>query len=401
MSRSIGARTLQVGVCGLGVAFTHIASSLRHESGIAFAAAADLRPSALDAFRRDFGGRVYDDFEALCRDPEIDLVYIATPNQQHASQAILAASCGKHVVVDKPLALSIEECEAMNRAAAESGVLLACGHLHSYGPAVRAMRRLVASGELGALRMISTWHFNDWVYRPRAAWEFASGNGGNVVFNQGAHQVDIVRLLGGGMVRSVRGTVGSWDAARPIEGAYSAFLEFEDGVAATLVYNGYAHFDTAELTSWVGEMPRTPEWNANARKRLASMTDGGAEEGAKESWRFGNAALPEDAANDPHVLFGITVVSCERGDIRQTPHGITVYRDDAIDEIPVANDTNYSAAALENLYDAIVHGKPVLRDGRWGEATIEVLAALMASSRTKSEIHLSHQIPSVEEPARG
>lgn len=397
MSGSIGTRTLRVGICGLGVAFTHIAGSLRRESGIAFTAAADVRPAALDAFRRDFGGRAYDDVEALCRDPDIDVVYIATPNQLHARQAVLAASHGKHVVVDKPLGLSVEECEAMNRAAAENGVLLACGHLHSYGPAVRAMRRIVASGELGALRMISTWHFNEWVYRPRGAWEFAPGNGGNVLFNQGAHQVDIVRLLGGGLVRSVRGSVGAWDAGRPIEGAYNAFMDFEDGVTATLVYSGYAHFDTAELTSWVGEMPRDAAWNRGARARLGAMAAAGSEDGAKESWRFGNAASPAgETADEPHVLFGITVASCERGDIRQTPRGLAVYRDDGVDEIPVANETNYSAAALENVYDALVYGKPLLRDGRWGAATIEVLSAIAASSSERSEMLLSHQVASVE-----
>lgn len=397
MNRSVGTHTLRVGVCGLGVAFTHVAAATRRDGTIAFVAAADVRPAALDAFRRDFAGRTYDDFAALCRDPEVDVIYLATPNAQHASQAILAASCGKHVVVDKPLAITVEECAAMNRAAAENGVLLACGHLHSYGPAIRAMRRLIASGELGPLRMISTWHFNDWVYRPRAAWEFAPESGGNVVFNQGAHQVDIVRLLGGGMVRSVRATVGRWDAARPIEGAYSAFLQFDDGVAATLVYSGYAHLDTAELTSWVGEMPRSPDYNAGARTRLAAMTASATEDGAKEAWRFGSAPLPAGTTpGESHVLFGITVASCERGDIRQTPHGITVYRDDGVEEIPVAVDASYSAAALENVYDAIVYGKPVLRDGRWGEATIEVLAAMMESSRTQREIRLSHQVAGVE-----
>ena len=391
---------LRVGVCGLGVAFTHVAASLRRRSGIAFAAAADLRPAALDAFAREYGGRVYDDADALFRDPEIDVVYLATPNQQHARQAIAAAAHGKHVVVDKPLALSVAECEAMNRAAADAGVLLACGHLHSYGPAVRAMRRLVASGELGRLRMISTWHFNDWLYRPRAAWELAPGNGGNVVFNQGAHQVDIVRVLGGGLVRSVRGTTGAWDAARPIEGAYNAFLQFDDGASATLVYNGYAHFDTAELTSWIGEMPRSPEWNAGARRRLAAMTGGAPEEDAKESWRFGNASAADDGPETPHVLFGITIVSCERGDVRQTPTGLRVYRDGGVDDVPVDNDASYSGAALENVYDAIVHGAPLLRDGRWGEGTIEVLAALTESSRTNREISTSHQVATIDEPAR-
>jgi len=127
------------------------------------------------------------------------------------------------------------------------------------------------------------------------------------------------------------------------------------------------------------------------------MTASASEDGAKEAWRFGSAPLPaETTPGESHVLFGITVASCERGDIRQTPHGITVYRDDGVEEIPVAVDANYSAAALENVYDAIVYGKPVLRDGRWGEATIEVLAAMMESSRTQSEIRLSHQVAGVE-----
>jgi len=397
-SSALRTRTLRVGICGLGVAFAHIAAAMRPGAVFEFAAAMDSRPAALDAFRRDFGGRVYDDFEELCRDPEIDAVYIATPNAAHAQQAIVAASSGKHVVVDKPLALSVEECEAMNHAAAENGVILVCGHLHSYGPAVRAMRRLIASGELGGVRMINTWHFNEWVYRPRAAWEFDPNAGGNVVFNQGAHQVDVVRLLGGGMVRSVRAMVGRWDASRPIDGAYSTFLDFEDGTVASLVYNGYAHFDTAELTSWAGEMPRSATWNTEARGRLEAMTGPASESAAKDAWRFGAAASAgiEDPGEPPHVLFGLTVVSCERGDIRQTPAGLKVYGDRDVYEIPVANDTNFSIAALENLYDALVHGRPVLRDGRWGEATIEVLNAMTRSSATRTEVPLSHQISSVE-----
>jgi phthalate 4,5-cis-dihydrodiol dehydrogenase len=295
------------------------------------------------------------------------------------------------------MALSVEECEAMNRAAEANGVLLLCGHVHSYGPAVRAMRRIIASGELGRLRMISTWHFNEWVYRPRAAWEFDPRNGGNVVFNQGAHQVDIVRLLGGGMVRSVRATVGQWDATRPIEGAYSAFLDFEDGAVATLVYNGYAHFDTAELTGWAGEMPRDAGWNRDARRRLDAMRLGTDENAAKDAWRFGaSPAVAAEPSEDPQILFGLTVASCERGDVRQTPDGLRVYRNHDVEDVAVPNDTTYSAGALENLYDAVVRGKPVLRDGRWGEATVEVLCAMMTSAATRAEVPLSHQVAATD-----
>ena len=75
-----------------------------------------------------------------------------------------------------------------------------------------------------------------------------------MVFNQAAHQVDIVRLLAGGKVRSVRAFTGNWDRARPTEGAYSCLLGFDDGAFATLTYSGYAHFDSDEFMGWIGEM---------------------------------------------------------------------------------------------------------------------------------------------------
>ena len=81
-----------------------------------------------------------------------------------------------------------------------------------------------------------------------------TAQGGGAVFNQAAHQVDIVRLLGGGRVRSVRAQTGAWDAARPTEGAYAALLVFDDGSYASLAYSGYAHFDGDELCGGVGEM---------------------------------------------------------------------------------------------------------------------------------------------------
>ncbi len=149
------------------------------------------------------------------------------------------------------MALSIAECDAMNEAAEKHGVKLLCGHTHSFDPPIRKIRAIVKSGELGKLCMINTWNYNEFMYRPRMKHELATSRG--VVLNQGPHHVDIVRLIGGGMVRSVRAMTGVWDKAREWEGSYTCYLEFEDGTPATLVYSGYGFFDTAELFSWIGE----------------------------------------------------------------------------------------------------------------------------------------------------
>src|SRR5205085_10274730 len=106
------------------------------------------------------------------------------------------------------------------------------------------------------------------------------------------HQVDAIRLLGGGMVRSVRGAVGDWLTARPCHGYYAAFLEFEDGTPATLVHNGYGYFLASELVPWGVDQPRTRmEHRVRFRKELRAGTL--PEEEAKESLRFGGSTGQE------------------------------------------------------------------------------------------------------------
>ena len=92
----------------------------------------------------------------------------------------------------------------MNAAAERNGVQLLCGHTHSFDPPIRKMREIVRSGELGRLTMIHTWNYTDLMYRPRMPHELDPSRGGGAVFIQAPHQVDVVRLIGGGMVRSVR-----------------------------------------------------------------------------------------------------------------------------------------------------------------------------------------------------
>ena len=267
---------LRLGIAGLGVASTQILPPLAQLPFIKITAAADTRSDALGKFRQTYDGEGHSTVEDLCRSPNVDAVYIATPNALHAEHAITAARHGKHIIVEKPMAMNLAECDAMNEAAERHGVKLLCGHTHSFDPPIRSIRAIVESGELGKLRMINTWNYNEFMYRPRMRHELAMSRG--VVLNQGPHQVDIVRLIGGGLVRSVRAMTGVWDQVRGYEGSYTCYLEFEDGTPATLVYSGYGFFDTAELFGWVGEggQYRDPNTNLNVRKRLREVrTRGG------------------------------------------------------------------------------------------------------------------------------
>jgi phthalate 4,5-cis-dihydrodiol dehydrogenase len=396
--------TLRVGIAGLGLASTFTLPYLAQHPHVRIAAAADVRESALAQFARDYGGETFGSVEALCQSASVDAVYVCTPNYLHAEHAVLAAEHGKHVLIEKPMALTLDECDRMIAAAERHGVHLVYGHSHAYDPPVRKLAELVQGGELGRLTMLHTWNYTDLLYRPRAEWEMDTARGGGVVFIQAAHQIDVVRLIGGGRVRGVRAMTGTADPARPTEGHYTAYLELADGVPATLVYSGYGYFDSAELHYWVGErgQERAPDTNAQTRAAYRARQAGEAapEVARREAVRYGGTpgsqAPRAPAAGTRHqYFFGLTLVSCERGDLRQSPDGLYVYDERGKREVAVPTDPNGNWLTVDALFRAVAEDRAPLLDGRWGKATLEVALAILQSARERREVLLAHQAPAV------
>src|SRR5262249_8590846 len=150
---------LRFGLVGVGVGASQLLPALTHSTHIKLTAAADLRPEALERFAQEFGAETYTSVEALCESANVDAVWIATPNHLHAQQVIAAADRGKHVIVSKPMAITLDETAAMNEAAERNGVKLLAGHTQSMAPAIRKMANLARGGQLGKLGMVHTWHF--------------------------------------------------------------------------------------------------------------------------------------------------------------------------------------------------------------------------------------------------
>src|SRR5438477_10543839 len=111
------ARTLNVGVVGLGLAAASVIPAMVAMPHVNLVAGADINPRALQAFKEKHGAQVYSSIEALCNDPDIDTVWIATPNTFHWPHMILAAERGRHVILDKPIAISLAGAERMLDAA--------------------------------------------------------------------------------------------------------------------------------------------------------------------------------------------------------------------------------------------------------------------------------------------
>jgi len=302
---------------------------------------------------------------------------------------IAAAGAGKHVLVEKPMALSIADCERMTAAARAAGVRLIVGPSHGFDAPVSLARRLIDSGDYGAVRMITALNFTDFVYRPRRPEELDGSCGGGVVFSQAAHQIDVVRRLAGGRIRTVRAQVGDWDAARRTEGAYTAFLTFDQGIVASLTYSGYGFFDSDELCEWIGETgyPKSPQTYGEARRRLAALTE--SEAALKETRTYGRASFEPEAPPPPfHEHFGFVVVSCERADLRLLPHGVTVHGERERTLFPAPPSTLPRGAVIDALYEAVVNDLRPLHDGEWGTATMAACLAIRQSSAEGREIAL-------------
>ncbi len=380
-------RRLKLGVAGLGRAFSVMAETFARDPRIELVAAADPRGEARRQFELDFHGSAFPDLESLLEKSQVDAVYISTPHQFHASNVISACSSKKHVLVEKPMALSLEDCRAMIAAAEDAGVHLVVGHSHSFDLPVLHTKKIIDTGVVGRVRMITALNFTDYLYRPRRPEELDTTSGGGAVFNQAAHQVDIVRLLGGGKVKTVRAMTGDWDPTRPTEGAYSVLLSLENGTFANLTYSGYAHFDSDEFCGWIGEMgqKKNPDSYGSARKLLR-----GNEAELKSTRNYGGNAFVKTVSQF-HQHFGVVIVSCEKADLRPLPEGVMIYADGEKHLDPLPAPRVPRAEVVDEFYEAVVSGKPPLHDGPWAMATLEVCLAILESARAKKEIPLKHQ----------
>ncbi|HUK58065.1 MAG TPA: Gfo/Idh/MocA family oxidoreductase [Stellaceae bacterium] len=381
---------LRVGVAGLGSVAAQILSSFRDVPGVQLAAAADIRSEAREVFAKTYHLPAYGDVAEMCRTAAVDAVWIATPNPVHCEHAVAAADSGKHVICEKPMAVTLAECDAMIEAARRNGVCLLQGHSKIFDAPVRAMRTVAASGRLGRVIQIDSWNFNDWLQRPRLASEVDTALGGGLVYRQGPHMVDVVRYIAGGLAASVRATAGRWDPSFATEGNFVAFLEFEGGAAASLALNGYGFFDVTELTWGIGEggQQRDPRAKKPRPRRTGALA-------AEDKYRYVATQASREVyqRGERQPFYGLTIVSCERGVIRQSPDGLYLYSESGCEEIPVARQMGRAAELIE-LRDALAEGRPVFPDGTWGRATLEVCLGILESSRTRRDVTLRHQVPS-------
>ena len=355
---------------------------------VEFVAAAAPRDESQKAFQSVFQGRAYSSYNQLLSDPSVEAIHVATPHQLHAEMTVAAAEAGKHVLVEKPITISLADAERMIRACETNHVTLIVGPAHSFDAQVLTARQMIDSERFGKVLAINTFNYTDFMYRPRRDEELRTLDGGGVLFSQGAHQFDIVRLLTGAPVSEVYASTGRWDRDRDTEVSYQAMIRFANGAVAQCTYSGFARFDSDELMGWVSETGyvKDPQNYGSSRKALVNLTRD-QERSAKRSRTFGASELKAAAPNNEH--FGPLIIQCEHADLKVEPQKISVYTDFEKEVVPVPSVTSPREPVFKALYDAIRLGAHPVQSGRWCLGTLEICHAVLESAARGKPIHLN------------
>lgn len=371
--------TMRLAVLGLGRGAVLTVPALAAHPEIEIVAGCDPNAAALAGL----GGPGFASAEALFAWGRFDAVYIASPHEFHARHAVMAARAGKHALVEKPMAVTLAEAQAMAEAAEAAGAVLMIGPSHGYDPPVELAASMIAGGEVGAVRLIEARNFTDFLYRPRRPAELDTALGGGVVLSQASHQIDMVRRLAASPVVAVRGWTGGWDA-RASEGAFTAQLHFASGAAAILTYSGYARYDSDGQAGWSAELGgiKDPQAHGRARADLAR-----ADEQAAKAARTFAAGWPAAAPPQRHERFGTVLALCERADLELTPQGVVVHGDCGPRAVPAPLPPVQRANVAEAFVRAVQSGQQPLFDGRWGLDSLATCHALLVSAREGRDVN--------------
>jgi predicted dehydrogenase len=257
-------KKLRWGLIGCGdISRKRVAPALRHIPECELIAVSRGRVDLAEAFANEFGAkRWYGDWRELIADDEIDAVYIATPVYLHAEQTVAAAEAGKSVLCEKPMAMNPEECEQMIAVCEFEGVALGVAYYRRFYPAIRRIKEIIASGEIGkpVIAQINAFErFNPSPGGDRYWLLEKSKSGGGPMMDFGCHRLEILLNLFGPVERTTA-VIGRALFDREVEDTCIAGFEFESGTQASLAVTHAAveSLDTLDIYCSAGSIHTAP-----------------------------------------------------------------------------------------------------------------------------------------------
>jgi predicted dehydrogenase len=354
-------RRLRTGIIGCGkVAHIH-ARALRENPASDFSAVCDKAGDRAAAFARQHGVRPYADLGEMLARERLDAVVVCTPHPFHAEPTIRAAQAGVHVLVEKPLAANLADCDQMIAACRSAGVRLGSVSQRRWLPPVQRVREAIDEGKLGkpVLAVVTMLGWRDRAYYESDAWRGSwKTEGGGVLVNQAPHQLDILLWLMGPVVE----LVGYY------ENLNHPYIEVEDTAIAIM------RFARGALGSIVVSNSQKPGLYANVHVHgdngasVGVQTDGGA------MFVAGMSSVVEPPINDLWTVSGEERISEEWR------------REDVALFSTVDATTHYHGLQIADFLQAIAAGRQPAVTGEDGRNAVELFTAIYRSQREHGPI---------------
>ncbi len=349
-------KKLRTGIIGCGKVGSFHAQAYAQLPGSQFTAVCDATRDRAEAFAAQWGVRAYTDVEQMCREAQLDVVSVCTPHPLHANPAVAAASCGCHVLVEKPLASTLADCDAIIEAGERSHVTIGTMvQRRFYRPCMR-IRQAIDDGKLGrpVLGMVTMlgWRDEDY-YRSdpwRGSWE---GEGGGVLVNQAPHQLDLLLWYMG----EVDEVYGVW------KNLNHPYIEVEDTAAAVVKFKN----------GGVGSIVVSNSQNPALYGKVHIFGDNGAAAGVQTDggamFIAGMSSITEPPVNDLWTV---------PGEEQLLPRW---QEEDRAFFNSVDSMHHYHTQQIQDFLDAVAQGRRPLVDAAEGRRTVELFTAIYRSTR--------------------
>ena len=223
---------LKVGVIGCGYTGKLHAEAYQKVQGVKLVSAADSDTARVSSF--NFGVRRYTDYRELL-ESDVDAVSICLPTYLHHDVAVAALERGKHVFLEKPIAVTMEEARAMLRASRASQRTLFVGMTHRFYPELREAKKLVEDGAIGDIIALNDSILEHFGFLQSPPWYLDKNlAGGGVALTSGIHLVDRLRWFAADEIAKVAGNCGNPYFHAPVEDSGQMYLQFRSGISAQI-----------------------------------------------------------------------------------------------------------------------------------------------------------------------
>lgn len=252
---SAGIIPVRYGIVGCGIIAEVHASEIAKLPEAELVAVCDVNPDQAARFAAQYGAAAYSNLDELLARPDIEVVSICTPSGLHEEQVVQAARAGKHILVEKPMAIQMEGVERMIEACEQEDVLLATVFPRRMSPQAQYAKQLIASGALGKLSLCSAYVkiYRSQAYYDSAGWRGTwAMDGGGAMMNQGIHTVDMLQWLAG-PVASLEGRARNVLRDIEVEDTVTSLLQYENGAMGVLEITTTAYKGKGQRLELYGE----------------------------------------------------------------------------------------------------------------------------------------------------